>query len=132
MADPKNRRDLAAGLLLILVAREHLWAYLPPELQGIASKGLGALLVLVLLGVVWMQSERCKWLAAALLYGAWCSLQTLLCSLAYMAEPWDVLPGQGICSARIGIDLGALGLLIVAFLAYRLIPVRFDSTTKPE
>ncbi len=131
----KNRREswaLACELLLILAAREHLWPWLPAELQGMASKGLGAALVLVLLSVVYRHAPRSGALSAVLLVAAWHSLQTLICSAAYMLEPWDVLPGQGICSARIGFDLGAVGLLAVAYLACRLIPVKSDSTNKQD
>jgi len=106
-----------------LVLREVAWAWFPVELQGMASKGLGALLVLVLLAAVWRLSPRSGWLTAAMAYGAWSALQTLLCACAYMAEPWTVPPGQGICSARVGFDLGALGLLAAAWFALRASPV---------
>lgn len=119
---PKSRPDaLAAGLLAVLLLREVGWAWFPPELQGMASKGLGALLVLSLLGAVWhlagLLSVRSGWLLAGVAYGTWSALQTLLCSLAYMAAPWDVPPGVGICSARIDLDLGALGLMFAAWFA---------------
>ena len=118
--DPKSRHSLAAELLLIVAAREHLWIFLPPHLQGMASKGLGAALVLVLLSMVHRLAPPSKALLAVLLVAAWYSLQTLICSAAYMIEPWDVPPGVGICSARIGFDLGALGLLVLAGLAHWL------------
>lgn len=102
-----------------LVLREVAWTWAPVELHGMASKGLGAFLVLVLLVVVWLQSSRSGWLMAAIGYGAWSALQTLLCSFAYMVEPWTVPPGMGICSARVDFDLGALGLLIAAWFAVR-------------
>lgn len=111
---------LAAELLLIVAAREHLWPWLPADLQGMASKGLGAALVLVLLSMVHRLAPPSKWLGAVLLLAAWYSLQTLICSAAYMIEPWSVGPGQGICSARIDFDLGALGLVAVAYLAHRV------------
>ncbi len=107
-----------------LVLRESAWSWFPVDLQGMASKGLGALLVLVLLAAVWLLSSRSGWLMAAMAYGAWSALQTLLCACAYMVEPWTVPPGQGICSARIGFDLGALGLLAAAWFALRASPVR--------
>jgi hypothetical protein len=118
---------LACELLLIVAAREYLWLIVPAELQGMASKGLGAALVLVLLSVVWRHAPRSRALLGILAIAAWHSLQTLICSAAYMLEPWPTVPGVGICSSRIGFDLGALGLLAVAVVAYRLIPVRLDS-----
>ncbi len=121
---PKSRPDaLAAVVMAALVLRESAWSWFPFDLQGMASKGLGAFLVLVLLAAVWLLSSRSGWLAAAMLYGAWSALQTLLCSVGYMVEPWTVPPGVGICSARIDFDLGALGLLAAAWFALRASPV---------
>jgi len=115
-----------------LVLRETGWSWFPHELQGMASKGLGALLVLVLLAAVWRLSSRSGWLMAAIGYGAWSALQTLLCSAWYMVEPWTVPPGVGICSARVGFDLGALGLLAAAWFALRASPVTPSSISNPE
>jgi len=133
VADPKNKPSaLAAGVMAALVLREVGWAWFPPELQGMASKGLGGLLVLVLLAVVWLQSARSGWLDAAIAYGAWSALQTLLCSFAYMVEPWTVPPGVGICSARLDLDLGALGLLVAALFAMRASGVNVYRSAKTE
>lgn len=112
-----------------LVLREVAWSWFPAELQGMASKGLGALLVLVLLAAVWRLSSRSGWLTAAMAYGAWSALQTVICSFAFMVEPWTVPPGVGICSARIDFDLGALGLLVAAWFAVKashVTPYRFN------
>jgi len=106
-----------------LVLREVAWAWFPAPLQGMASKGRGALLVLVLLAAVWRLSSRSGWLTAAVAYGAWSALQTAICSAAYMVEPWAVPPGVGICSARIDFDLGALGVLVAAWFAVKASPV---------
>lgn len=115
-----SRREswaLACELLLIVAAREHLWPRLPADLQGMASKGLGAALVLVLLSMVYRCAPRSRALAGVMCLAAWYSLQTLICSAAYVVEPWAVPAGQGICSARIGFDLGALGLVLIAVAA---------------
>lgn len=131
--DLRNRLDpLACELLLIVAAREHLWPLLPAELQGMASKGLGAALVLVLLSMVHRLASRSASLLAVLALSAWYSLQTLICSAAYMVQPWTVPPGVGICSSRLDFDLGALGLVAVAFVAYRLTPARSDSINLKE
>ena len=94
-----------------LVLREVGWSWFPAELQGMASKGLGAVLVLVFLCAVWRLSSRSGWLTAAVAYGAWGALQTVICSVV------------GICSARIDFDLGALGLLAAARFALKASPV---------
>ena len=122
-ADQKSQREswaVACELLLIVGAREHLWPRLPADLQGMASKGLGAALVLVLLSMVHRYAPRSRALAGVLCLAAWYSLKTLICSAAYMVEPWPVEPGQGICSARIGFDLGAVGLVLLAVAASNL------------
>jgi hypothetical protein len=129
----KSRPDaLAAALMAVLVLREVGWSLAPAELQGMASKGLGAFLVLVLLAAVWLRWPRSGWLDAATGYGAWSALQTLLCSCAYMASPWTVPPGVGICSARVGFDLGALGLLVAALFAMRASGVNSYRSAKTE
>jgi hypothetical protein len=111
--------NLAALLLLTAAARHYLWQHFPPELQGMASKGLGSAQVLVLLACVW-QFRQSRPLGLVLLFWAWEELQTVLCSLAYMVQPWEVPAGVGICSARIGFDLGAAGILAVAYIAHTL------------
>ena len=111
---------LACELLLIVAVREHLWPRLPAHLQGMASKGLGAALVLVLLSMLWRHAPRSRPLVMMLCIAAWYSLQTLICSAAYMVQPWALQPGQGICSARVGFDLGALALVVLAAAAVHL------------
>jgi hypothetical protein len=127
-----NRHEswaLACELLLIVAAREHLWPLVPAHLQGMASKGLGAALVLVLLSMLWRHAPRSRVLLGVILLACWYSLQTLICSGAYMVQPWTVEAGHGICSARLDFDLGALGVMLCAWFAFWLSePVRPDST----
>ena len=111
--------NLAAGLLAVAAARHYLWVNFPLEAQGMASKGLGSAAVLVLLAVVW-HGNRSRPLALVLCWWAWEETQVLLCSLAYMRAPWTVEPGQGICSAAVGFDIGAAGILAVAVIAHTL------------
>lgn len=59
-------------------------------------------------------------LAGVLLWWAWEELQVVLCSVWFIFSPWPVEPGQAMCSAKAGFDIGALGILIVAVLAFRL------------
>jgi hypothetical protein len=107
----------AVGLLLVGASRHYLWPHFPDELQGMASKGLGAAAILALLGIVYV-SHKHAW--PVLLWWAWEECQVLLCSVAYMVEPWHVEVGDGICSARFGFDIGAAGILFVAYLAHRV------------
>lgn len=111
--------NLAAGLLAVAAARHYLWQHFPIEAQGMASKGLGAAALLVLLAVVW-HGNRSRPLALVLCWWAWEETQVLLCSFAYMHTPWTVEPGRGICSAAVGFDIGAAGILAVAVIAHKL------------
>ena len=128
----KKPDALAAWIMAAFLLREVGWSWFPAEHQGMASKALGSLLVLFLAGVVWHLAKRSKWLLAALAYGIWSALQTVICSIAYMVQPWAVSPGQGICSARIDFDLGALGLMAAAFFAVRAAGVTSYSITNEK
>lgn len=125
---------LAAGLMAVVVLRDYGWTWVPAGQQGMVSKGLGALLVLALLAAVWHLAGLANlprwWLAWPIGYGAWSALQTVLCAALYLMQPWSVPPGVGICSARLDIDLGALGLLIAALFALRASPVSSYSSNK--
>jgi hypothetical protein len=106
-------------LFLVAAARHYLWPHFPPELQGMASKGLGACEVLALLAVVW-ELKPSKPMAILLIWWVWEELQTALCSFAYMRQPWEVPPGVGICSAALGFNFDAAGILAVAWIAHYL------------
>lgn len=113
-------RSLWPALLAIMAARHYAWRWVPAEHAGDASKALGAAAAL---GLLWIFSSGLKpgddlarW--AILLY-AWHEGAVALCATWYIFAPWPILPGQAMCSARIGFDLGALGLLVVAVLASR-------------
>lgn len=111
-----------------VVLRDVGWRFVPPELSGMVSKGLGAALVLTLLAVMWRHAPRTPWLIWPVAYGAWSAAQTVLCAIGYVIAPWPVPPGVGICSARLDFDLGALALVAVAVFALRASPVTSYST----
>jgi predicted membrane metal-binding protein len=117
---------LALAFLAVAATRHYLWPHFPAEMQGMVSKGCGAAAILFLLGVCAWRSSRLLLLVIA--YWAWEELQVVLCSGLYLVEPWEVQPGQGICSAKIGLDLGALGILIVAGLLYYITRVGSGKT----
>lgn len=108
---------LAAEILLAVAGREYLWALAPVEHQGDVSKLLGACLVLVLLSAVYrlLRSRALIWVLAA---AAWFQLQTVICVAAFIADPWPIPAGRGMCSARLDFDLGALGLMLLGWLAW--------------
>lgn len=112
----------AAGLLLIGTVAQFGWHHAPVDAQGDVWNASQALLVLLLLGLC-ANAYRSIWmLSVVLLVGAWQAL-TAVCSLAYLAAPWPVLPGQAQCSAAVDFPLGAVGLwlalLLIALISQR-------------
>lgn len=128
-----NRSDVAVVLLLVMGARHYLYDAWPPELRGLASKALGAL---ALLSLVWLVVSLVPRSTAVTLVALWWSIeevQVALCSFAYMVRPWPVPVGHSICSARLDLDLGAVGIVVIFWLAlyvYRSLYGR-PSTTRP-
>ena len=116
-----SRSNLAAVLLVTCAARNYGWDFFPPELKGLASKGLGALATLVLLWAVYRLAQRSRTLLLVLLWFAYESAQTAICSFSYMLWPWPVEAGQAMCSAKLGFDLGAIGILAGALILQRLV-----------
>ena len=117
MVDRKNRCDaVALALTLILVGayRHYAWAFVPPEMRGLASKALGAAAALVLL---WIIAGLVKHAAVSLAAALWAfhETQVVVCTAWFAVEPWPVRVGEAMCSAKAGIDLGALGVMFVAF-----------------
>lgn len=113
----KSLYSLFVGLLILAAVRHYGWALFPVEHRGMASKGLGGITVLTLAWVLVMHVKEAMLLPLV----AWWSfeeLQVILCSFWYMADPWPVMEGQAICSAKADIDLGAFGILAVAFLVW--------------
>lgn len=103
-----------------MFARHYGWTWAPAAMRGEVSKALGSAAAL---GLLWLISRGLKpgddlarW--AIVLY-AWHEASVALCATWFIFGPWPILPGQAMCSARIGFDLGALGLLLVALLASR-------------
>lgn len=128
MARVNAPKWIAAEVLLAIAGREYLWTLAPAEHQGDVSKLLGACLALVLLSAVGRVYRQSRELLAVLAVGAWYQLQTMLCAAAYIVSPWPIPEGRGMCSARIDFDLGALGLLAVAWVAWRM-TVKLDRTS---
>lgn len=119
MAARKSRFELCAALLLIGGWRHYGWGLFDVPMRALASKASGAAAICCLLLIVW-RSTGTRWMAPILLWWAWEELQVVLCSTWFIFEPWLVKPGEAMCSSKIGFDLGALGILIVAVLAFRL------------
>ena len=114
-------KNLAVALLALAAVRHYGWHVVPPEYAGIASKGLTALVMLALVGLLWRLTRGGYLLGAVLAWWAWEESQVAICSALFAINPWPVQTGQGICSALTGLDLGAVGICIVALLAWQAI-----------
>jgi hypothetical protein len=119
---------MAAIALAIVAAVNYGWGLFAPETRGIASKALDAAAILCLL--CWVYSLKpSRSLGVVLLYGAYEQLQTVLCSVAYAFESWEVPEGESICSARVDFDIGAISVILLAVVLLKVAhPVRLDST----
>jgi hypothetical protein len=109
----KSQTSVALYLVAIVIVRHYGAQWFDPEIRGAVSKGLGGLAMLAVVPLLYRAapSRLVAWVLAVWSFEA---LQIALCSFGYALEPWPVLPGQPICSAKIGFDLGALGILIIA------------------
>lgn len=115
------KSGLAVLLLLIGAARHYGWGLVPTPMAGLASKGLGGVAILALLWIVWRLSDGTRLVQLVVAWWVWEELQVVLCTVWFAIDPWRVLPGQPICSAKVGIDLGAFGILCVAWLLQRCV-----------
>ena len=113
-------RDAALFVLALGVLRHYGWVPFDPELRGIASKALGGL---ALLGVVpfLYKAYPSRLMALVLAWWSFEALQILLCSIAYAIRPWEVPIGQSICSVGIGLDLGAIGVMLAILLLWKIV-----------
>lgn len=116
----ERRAELAVFLLLVYAARHYGWLIADPELMGVASKALGSMAALCLISIIWWNLPS-KSICAVLGWYAFEELQTVACSIMYLENPWPIKPGESMCSARIGFDIGAVGAFAISFLAYKLV-----------
>ena len=119
MVDPWSRGSLAVVLLAVGAVRHYGWALFPDDDRGLASKGLAAVAILALIWTVVGLTKS----AAVLAVSMWWSfeeLQVVLCTAWFWFDPWPVATGQAMCSAKAGFDLGAVGIMAVGVLLWRL------------
>lgn len=117
MAQLNQSNGLAVALLAIGASRHYGWLLADVQHMGVASKALGAIAALCLLAIVWANFS--SWLLTPVIvwYG-FEELQTAVCSVMFLIEPWHVEAGQSMCSARIGFDIGAVGIAVVGGIAF--------------
>ena len=122
---------MEAIALLIGTIRHFAWRFVPYGDMGMVSKGLAALSILWLLVIVRRQFKT-KMMALVLLWWAWEETQVAVCSFWYVYAPWPVPQGMPICSAKAGIDLGALSLFVLSVILCAYITLMGDKSRLDE
>ena len=100
---------LAFLLLLNAVISNNLWKRFPEDSQAYvwhASLGISGALTLAVIGLVFGSSE--VWLVVAMAAGFY--LQSAMCSIWFLFEPWQINPGDELCSSGLQFPLGLIGL----------------------
>ena len=83
------------------------------------ARTVAAPAALLLLGAL-AATQRCAHLRLVCALLACGQVLAAGCSLAWLWQPWPVLPGQGQCSAALDVPLGVIGLWLVAMVALRI------------
>jgi hypothetical protein len=104
-------KPVVAALLLLGVLRHYSWELFDPEIQAQVWNAVGSMVIVTfllatvsratLLVVIWWIAEEA---------------QTILCSIGWIFQPWQVKPGEAQCSALLGFDLSSAGLLAVSLI----------------
>jgi hypothetical protein len=104
------------------------YALVPVDAQPLAWNALGALarLALVLALVYPVTSVP---MAAVVAWLTAEELQVAVCNAAFAVRPWDIKPGQEMCSSLIGTDLGKYSAVAVATLLLLVRPNNVDRVT---
>lgn len=102
----------ALGLLLAGMAAQFMWQWAPAWAQADVWNATGAVFIVMLLGVLAAAYRRLKEVVLVCCYIAVLWLLTAGCSLLWLKEQWEVLPGQDQCDARFRIPLSVMGLFI--------------------
>ena len=123
---------LAAWILLLGVLRNYAPALFAIQHQGMASKGLGAVLVLGLMWLLWGRAKS-RPVAIVMIWLAWEQLQIVICSAWWIYDPWVVPEGMSVCHAKTGFDIGAIGILAISIISWNLLyPNNHESTTTTQ
>lgn len=122
---PGWRADAATGALIVLLAARHLGYYhVPQAMQGYLFAALGSVCILVLLVLRGTWWPLMLWAGGEELMSATCSVWSMFDPLAWADEQ---------CSARVGIRLGAFGLVGLSMVIYGYASVRsYRSQRRPR
>jgi hypothetical protein len=105
-------KTTALGLLLAGMAAQFLWAWAPTWAQADVWNAAGAIVIMMLLGVLGAAYRRSPVMVLVCSYLAVLWLLTAGCSLLWLHEQWEVSPGQDQCDARFKIPLSVMGLFV--------------------
>lgn len=104
-------RALALVLLVVGLLAFYSWQWAPSQHSGtvfaLATHAYAAVLLLVLALVL---RDPVLWAVLLLLMA--CSLLVVGCNTAYLIEPWPVADGDDICSAKLNVPVGTIGLAL--------------------
>lgn len=114
-----NQRALAFGLLLVGVMAQVGWRYVPVEWQADVWNANGATLRIFLLSVIAAAFRGWRvWCACGLL--AAFDAATAVCSIAYIAHPWVMQPGDARCSSALDAPIGVVGMWLAFVLVIEI------------
>ena len=105
-------------MLALATLRGYGWDVLPSAWKGSASKAAGGL---ALLAIIWIVHDLLRpSLLVSIAASVWSvgELQVAIGSIWYMLEPWPVPVGASILSAKAGLDLGAAGIVLIAWATW--------------
>lgn len=102
----------ALGLLLAGMAAQFLWAWAPTWAQADVWNAGGAIFIALLLGLLAADYRRFSAMLLVCAYLALLWLMTAGCSLLWLVQQWEVLPGQDQCDARFRFPLSVMGVFI--------------------
>lgn len=105
---------LVTGLLL-----SYSWQWVPVQYSGEAFSIVTSLHVIVVLYIIGMTFTSPEVLAVVALLIMF-KLTVITCNAWYIVDPWEVRPGEALCSARLNMPLGFIGLGLGVLLAARI------------
>lgn len=106
----------ALALLFCGLAWNNAWKWVDTEHAGhvwSASCGVFVALLLAVIALVW--SHWAVTVVCVLLIGY--AAQVFVCNLWFVVAPWQPRPGGELCSSRVGVPLGMVGLWVASLVA---------------
>lgn len=107
---------IACALLLVWFGVHYGYSWVPVEHQATAFNIARSVGSLVLLGLVVLYFP--SWPVLVVSAGlAGEEIQVVGCGLWWLISPWQIKPGDELCSSGLGIPLGSIGLILLAMTA---------------